>query len=140
MAKKRTSFLFPLIIIAMVLFAYCVFMFDNLLPQLVHLRGESSSSTLYTDSYHLHVASWAEFLSVCIIFHILLALFITSYVRAMFTPAGSIPNTPVRPLPSPSSSPSSMMIRDCEYMREWNSIGVRVNFKWLMMLIVDCVS
>lgn len=69
-------------------------MFDNLLPQLVHLRGESSSSTLYIDDYHVHVASWTEFLSVCIIFHILMLLFLTSYVRAMFTPAGTIPNTP----------------------------------------------
>jgi hypothetical protein len=136
MAAKRTSFLFPLIIIAMILAVYCVFMFDNLLPQLVHLRGESSSSTLYVDEYHLHVASWPEFLSVCIIFHILIALFLTSYVRAMFTPAGSIPNTPV--------GPSIICCYRCLLSGLfWDydvSIGVKVNSKCRTTLIVDCAS
>jgi len=83
----------PMMVSFLVTFIYVVFIYCNLVPQMQHLRFSRDPDPLREIDPHAHVASLAEIVGIAVSFHVTFFLFLLSFVRAILTPAGSIPKT-----------------------------------------------
>jgi len=72
---------------------YSVYLFSILLPQLRRLNWlqDVSKPTLLTNDPHMHPASVGEVVGLAVSFHIVFILFLSSFMQAMTTNPGSIP-------------------------------------------------
>jgi hypothetical protein len=74
-------------------FLYIVFLYVNLLPQLQRLQFGNLDREEINEDPHVHKASLAEVAAVATSFHIIFFLFVLSFIRAILTHPGTIPDS-----------------------------------------------
>lgn len=97
------SWLQPTLILLVVSFIYCVYVGLNLLPSLqainaAHMSDEgggfiSGAGTLesFINDPHATKMSFTTFVLFTLVFHVLLIMFATAFIKAIVTPPGSVP-------------------------------------------------
>lgn len=109
-----TNWFYPFVCVSVISMIYFVFLFINLMPQLRDLEFSNdpdSPSGSFTPDRKAHKATMTEAVLVTSLFHCLFLLLLTSFVRAVLTPPGSIPKIKRWKEPFPITSHDERRVR-----------------------------
>jgi hypothetical protein len=92
---KKSPWLPPMVVFAVVSFMYVVYLLFHLLPQLRRLNylqyAPTGLKTSVPNDPHMYPAGPGEVVGLAIGLHICFILFIACFFQAMMTPPGSVP-------------------------------------------------